>query len=212
MLLASCSYLESRKYNCKLVLDIEGSTSKKQEEVLLNIETDDVEEIYLGGMGVAKCITTTNSPSRCPIDFHGNVFRLYNYGDDLQGIENEVQGVVPLVVFPDGFSDMRTVMSIVEKYPNARVTGGNLLEIPGIRIGRYDEGKEKMPAVFNGVYDAFKEVELADISIRRIVSKAKSTSSSRRSSSSGSDKKKVTAKSKKSKTFSKFFGSEGDAF
>lgn len=211
MLLASCSYEEARKYNCKIVLVSDEESSKKPEEILLNIVTDDVEDVYSGGIGVAKCITTSVSPSRCPSDLHGNVFRLYNYGEDLSPMANEVKGVVPLVVLPDGFSDMREVMVIMNKYPNARVTGGNLLEIPGIRIGRYDKGKEKMSAVFNGVYDIFKEVELADIKVQRVMSKVKSKSSSKSSSSSGGTKKPAS-KSKKTETFAKFFGDGGDDF
>ncbi|MGV3076449.1 hypothetical protein ACEE21_15330, partial [Clostridium baratii] len=92
------------------------------------------------------------------------------------------------------------------KYPRLRFTGGNLLEIPGIKIGRYDKGKEKMSAVFDGVYDMFTEVSLSDIKVQRVLSKARSKSSS------GSSKKSSSTKSKKTETFSKFFGGEGDAF
>ena len=112
-----------------------------------------------------------------------------------------------MLVLPEGYCDMREVYNLSIKYPRLRFTGGNLLEIPGIKIGRYDKGKEKMSAVFNGVYDMFTEVELADIEVQRVLSKAKS-----RSSSSGSSKKSVATKSKKTETFSKFFGGEGDSF
>ena len=211
MLLANCSYEESRKYNCKIVLASEDESNKKPEEVLLNIVTDDVEEVYSSGIGVAKCITTTTSPSRCPLDYHVKVFRVYNYSiDDLSLIEKEVKGVVPLIVLPEGFCDMREVLELMQKYPTARVTGGNLLEIPGVRIGRYDNGKEKMSAVFNGVYDIFKEVDLDSIKVHRVMSKAKSKSGKSSKSSSGT--KKSAPKSKKIESFTKFFGNEGSAF
>lgn len=208
MLLASCSYEESRKFNSKIVLVSEEESNKKPEEVILNIESDELEEVFKGGLGVAKCVTTSVSPSRCPSDFKGNVFRLYNYGDDLSGTSDEVEGVVPLLVLPRGFCNMREVVELMEKYPTLRVTGGNLLEIPGVRIGRYDSGKEKMSSVFNGVYDIFKEVKLEDITVQRVMSKVRSKSSSKSFSSSN----KSGSKSKKSETLAKFFGDSSDEF
>lgn len=207
MILASCSYEEAKKYNCKLVLVSEEESKKKPEEVVLNIVTDNPNEVFVGGKGVARCVTTTVSPNFCPNELKDNIFRLYNLGDNLEEAENEIEGVVPMLVLPEGYCDMREVYNLSIKYPRLRFTGGNLLEIPGIKIGRYDKGKEKMSAVFNGVYDMFTEVELADIEVQRVLSKAKS-----RSSSSGSSKKSVATKSKKTETFSKFFGGEGDSF
>lgn len=206
MLLASCSYEESKKYNSKIVLVSEEENNKKPEEVVLNIVTDNPNEVFVGGKGVAKCVTTTVSPNYCPNELKDNIFRLYNLGDDLSTVEEEIEGVVPMLVLPEGYSDMREVYNIAVKYPRLRFIGGNLLEIPGIKIGRYDKGKEKMPAVFDGVYDMFSEVNLADIKVQRVLSKARSKSNS------SSSKKSVSTKSKKTETFSKFFGGEGDAF
>lgn len=206
MLLASCSYEESKKYNSKIVLVSEEENNKKPEEVVLNIVTDNPNEVFVGGKGVAKCITTNVSPNFCPTDLQGDIFRLYNFGEDLSTVEEEVEGVVPMLVLPEGYSDMREVYNLAIKYPRLRFTGGNLLEIPGIKIGRYDKGKEKMSAVFDGVYDMFTEVSLSDIKVQRVLSKARSKSSS------GSSKKSSSTKSKKTETFSKFFGGEGDAF
>lgn len=205
MLLASCSYEESKKYNSKIVVKQEETSNKKSKEVLLNIVTDNPDEVLRGGIGVAKCVTTTVSPSFCPNSLEGDVFRVYNYGDNLEEVENEVNGVVPLLVLPSGFCDMREVCNLMSKYPTLRVTGGNLLEIPGVRIGRYDKGKEKMSSVFNGIYDIFKEVELDSISVQRVVSKAKSKSSSSKGSSKGSTKK-TSSKSGVKETLNKFFG------
>ena len=46
MLLASCSYEDSRKYNSKIVLVSDEKSKKKPEEVFLNIVTDDLEEVF----------------------------------------------------------------------------------------------------------------------------------------------------------------------
>lgn len=209
MLLASCSYEEAKKYNSKIVLVSEEESNKKPIEVLLNIVTSEPDEVIKEGIGVAKCITTDVSPKSCPSNFSGNVFRIYKYGDDLSNIENEVEGVVPLLVLPDDFSNMRVVDDIMKEYPRVRVTGGNLLEIPGFRIGRYDKGKEKMSSVFNGVYDIFKEVNLEDIKVQRVMSKVRAKSSSKSGSSAP---KKSASKAKKAETFAKFFGSGNNAF
>jgi len=209
MLLASCSYEESKKYNSKIVLVSDEESSKKPIEVLLNIVTSEPDEVLKAGIGVAKCITTDVSPKSCPSSFSENVFRIYNYGDDLSNTENEVEGVVPLLVLPDGFSNMREVDSIMKEYPRVRITGGNLLEIPGFRIGRYDKGKEKMSSVFNGVYDIFKEVDLSEIKVQRVMSKVRSKSPSKGGSSAP---KKSASKSKKAETFAKFFGGGNNAF
>lgn len=209
MLLASCSYEESRKFNSKIVLVSEEESKKKPTEVFLNIVTSEPDEVLREGIGVAKCVTTDVSPNHCPSDLHGNVFRVYNYGEDISNMSEEVEGVVPLLVLPDDFSNMREVDNIMKEYPNARVTGGNLLEIPGFRIGRYDKGKEKMSSVFNGVYDIFKEVNLEDIKVQRVMSKVRAKSPSKSGSSAP---KKSSSKTKKTETFAKFFGGDGDEF
>lgn len=211
MLLASCSYEESKKYNSKIVLSSEDENSKKAEEVLLNIVTDNPNEIIVGGIGVAKCVTTRVSPTFCPVELHGNVFRLYELGEDLDGVLEEVEGVVPMLVLPEGYSDMRELYSISIKYPNLRVTGGNLLEIPGLKIGRYDKGKEKMSSVFNGVYDIFQEVKLEDIEVQKVMSKVRSKSPKAKSSG-GSKTKKVSSKDRQAETFLKFFGTADNPF
>ena len=203
MILASCSLDEAKKYRNKLVL-LQEKDSKKPEEVLLNIVTDEPDVVISKGIGVAKCITTTVSPTSCPDSLKGNVFRVYR-SDDLDGICDEVDGVVPLIVLEDGFSDMRVVFNLSVEYPNARFTGGNLLGIPGLKIGRYDKGKEKLSSHFNGMYDIFREVELSSISVQEVMPKTRSKCSvSTRVKKVA--QKKPTTKSKRAETFEKFFG------
>jgi hypothetical protein len=211
MLLASCSYEESKKYSSKIVLSSEDDNSKKAEEVLLNIVTDNPNEVIVGGIGVAKCVTTRVSPTFCPVELHGNIFRLYELEEDLESILEEVEGVVPMLVLPEGYSDMRELCNIAAKYPNLRFIGGNLLEIPGLKIGRYDKGKEKMSSVFNGVYDIFQEIKLEDIEVQKVMSKVRSKSPKAKSTSS-SKPKKVSSKDRQAETFLKFFGSADNPF
>lgn len=212
MILASCSYEESRKYNGKLIVKpTEGLTKKKQEEVQLNIVTDDPEYVFKHGIGVANCITTTVSPSYCPDSLKGKVFRVYNYHEGLIEV-NEQEGIIPLIVLPEGFDDMRKVETIMEEFSDSRVIGGNLLEIPGFRIGRYDKGKEKMSSVFNGIYDIFKEVELNSIEVQEIMNKPRSKGTIKSARPKKDVVRKVTTKEKKKKVFDTWFGEEEDEF
>ena len=224
MLLASCSCDDALKYRNKLVL-VSNEDKKKPEEVWLNIFVEDnmgLEEVFMKGMGVAKCITTVSSPERdsIPEKFRDKVFRIYRYKndygnmvgdhDDFSLIDEEKNGVIPLIVLPDGFCDMKYVYNLSLKYPQARFMGGNLLEIPGLKIGRFDDGKEKMSAVFNGVYDVFREVSFDDIKVQEVMSKVRSKSSN--GSRPKSSVKRVTPKAKKSEAFSRFFGGEENEF
>lgn len=206
MLLASCTLDDAKRYHGKLVFN--GDTGKKKDDVMLNIVTDDPDDILKCFPSSAKCLTTRVRPSFCPKDLYGNVFHEVSL-EEYSGVD-EVEGVVCLVRLPDGFCDMRKVESIVangEGYNDVeakvRVIGGNLLEIPGIHIGRYDSGKEKLSSVFNGVYDIFEEVSLKDIDVTEILSKVKSKASK---VVRGTGIKKVN---KKQVAFSKLFD-EGD--
>jgi len=58
---------------------------------------------------------------------------------------------------------MLEAKEICTKYPYARIVGGNLLGVEGVRIGRYDTGKDRMSPVFNEMYDSFIEVLLKDL-------------------------------------------------
>lgn len=206
MILASCSCEESKKYKNKLVVVSEDN--KKPEEVILNIVTDTPDEVLFKGIGKAKCVTTRVRPSICPKELWGNVFHEVPLSE-FNGID-EVDGVICLVRLPDGFSDMREAYNLClsngdyeDVTSKVRLIGGNLLEIPGVSIGRYDDGKEKMASVFNGVYDFFTEAQLSDIDVREVMSKVRSVGNK---SSEKSTIKKPSVKSKKKETFAKFFG------
>lgn len=214
MILASCSYEDSKKYHNKLVLVTEKE-SKKPEEVHLNIVTDDPDMVLKSGVGTAKCVTSKVRPTVCPDNMKGNVFHEIPY-EEFTGV-SEVDGVVCLVRFPEGFCDMRKVEEICQQGQDyddveakVRVTGGNFLEISGVSIGRYNKGKEKMSAVFNGIYDMFAELPLDSIEVKEVMSKVRSVSSSSKSkkSSSGSS----NSKAKKAETFAKFFGDSDGGF
>lgn len=214
MILASCSYEESKKYRGRLVLVSEEDV-KKPEEVFLNIVTDSPDAVLSSGLGRAKCITTDVEPTNCPQNLYGSVF----YEVAIEDFENvcEVEGVVTLVRLPEGFSDMRRVFEICSLNSNytdvkakVRVIGGNLLEIPGVSIGRYDDGKDKLPAVYNGTYDFFRELSLSDIKVKEVFSKAKVVGIGGKSSST--IVKKATSKNKKKETLSKFFGDSNGGF
>lgn len=216
MLLASCSYEDAKKYRNKLVL-VGSEETKKAEEVLLNIVTDNPDEVLEKGLGGAKCLTSSVNPKSCPKNLWGNVFHLVPY-EEFDGV-SEVEGVVCLVELPEGFCDMQKIVDISlcnEGYSDVehkvRFIGGNLLEIPGVGIGRYDKGKEKMSAVFNGIYDIFREVKLEDIEVREIMSKVRAVT--KKSTNSGSKTKSVVSnsKSKKKDSFAKLFGGSNGGF
>lgn len=223
MYLASCSYEDAKKYTNRLVLaseETKGKRDKKPTEVYLNIVTDDPDTVLEGGLGIARCLTTSVRPSICPDELWGHVFHEIPL-EEFNGVDEE-EGVVCLVRLPEGFSDMRKVYDLCkdnDEYDDVeakvRVIGGNLLEIPGINIGRYDSGKEKMSAVFNGVYDFFTEVALEDIEVSEVMSKVRSTKKKSSSGSNGKAKttvKKPNAKSKKKEAFSRFFSESGSGF
>lgn len=212
MLLASCSYEKAKSFRNKLVL-VTDKDVKKPEEVQLNIITDTPDEVLKNGLGVAKCLTSSVNPSFCPDNLKGNVFHEVLY-EDYNGV-TEVNGVVCLVRLPEGFCDMRKLCemsSVNEQYDDVehkvRFIGGNLLEIPGVGIGRYNKGKEKMSSVFNGVYDFFKEVSLDEIKVQEVMSKVRSVNKV------GSKPKSVASnsKTKKKETFAKFFGGTEGGF
>lgn len=81
-------------------------------------------------------------------------------------------GIKALVQLDSNFCNMKELYDLTKKYPNTEIhfVGGKLLEIPGIHIGRFDEGKEKMSSYFDEVYDAFLEIpldELKDVEVIR---------------------------------------------
>lgn len=84
----------------------------------------------------------------------------------------ESSDIVKLVRVDKDFSDMRYVLNSCKQDKNVRFIGGKLLNIDGVRIGRFDNGKEKMSPYFEDMYDNFVEVELNNLEgIQEIVKK-----------------------------------------
>lgn len=168
VLLASCGYEKSKDIKGKLVMPSEVEGSKASDKVLLNVVVGDgigCEEVFQGIGSNVHCVSFVGNKKAtyCPDGLNGNVFNEYNPEDAEEGNIVPIMGVVDLIRVPKGFSDMRSVKRWCEKYPTVRVIGGDLLGIEGVRIGRYDKGKENMSPVFNDVQDYFVEVDLDNL-------------------------------------------------
>lgn len=159
MILATCSLDEARNFNGRLV--------SGGEKVMLNLKASvaDMESACkeLVGNNQVYCVTLDGWNNEVlpevPESKKGRVF----ITSSLEGVREIPSGYTQYLVLPKGYSDMRKVYDVCMKYPNVRVSGGNLLEIPGVRIGRTDDGKDKMSSSFNGIYDAFLEIDLKDL-------------------------------------------------
>lgn len=209
-ILASCSIEESSRYDgSKLMIDREDGG--KPDKVVLNIVVNEGDTSVLQRVNSnVKCVTFTS----LDIDFSTvdlsevkfDVFQEFNLGDTIV----EQGGVTPLLRVPDGYSDMRNIWNICNNYPTLRVIGGNLLQIDGVRIGRYSAGKEKGSPVYNGIYDQFLEIPLIEIgNLHEVVKKARKkleTSSSEKKTKTPKEKKPAVKRNDVSKAFSSLFG------
>lgn len=147
--------------NCTLREYLENKDlSIGEDRVVFNIEEvmGNVEEALRQksiNPGKVKCVTVKG--------FEGSddVFKEVTLRD-LENFEGVV-GQNTLCRLPDGFSDMFIIDTLSKKNPSIRFIGGNLLELPGLKVGRYDEGKEKLGAVYDGIYDTFLEIPIKDI-------------------------------------------------
>lgn len=207
-ILASCSYEESQNYSGKIVSETDG----KPDRVYLNIVVSDGDTSVLGKLNTSvKCVTFINGVD-LPSDIElpdGKVFVEYAL-DTVSDAVNVADSAIPLLRVDDDYSDMKSLKELCQGNPRLRVIGGNLLNIDGVRIGRYDVGKDKGSPVYNGVYDTFVEVPLSGIeNVKSIVKKSKRVMSDEDSSSSSkkSSKAKKTSprKSDLSKSFSSLF-------
>lgn len=201
-LLASCTVERANSFNGKLsVSDEEGKDIK----VSLNVLVDDVMPVSFSNV---KCITAgiggkVVGLENAPVP----VFYECALGDEIpQGIGGTV-----LVRLPEGYCNMLEAKELCDKYPNVRVIGGNLLNIDGVRIGRFDGNK---PVVCNGVYDTFIESGIDDLEgIKEKVKKAKvvevKEKKVREKSSKAPAEKKI---SKRVVAFNNMFGSEEEDF
>lgn len=209
-LLANCSLERSKTFNGKLsVEDEDGKDIRVSLNVVVDKESED--EIFSGLSGIEKCVTFVgNKATRCPKGLEGKVFNEYSLDTYLD--KKDVDGVVNLLRVPNGFCDMKTLKGICVADSSIRVIGGKLLNIEGVRIGRFDSTK---PVVCDGVYDTFIEADIDDLNgIKEKVKKAKSSEvKEKKSHSSKSSKGTVEKKtSKKVEAFKNMFGDGGESF
>ena len=189
-ILASCTLEESTKFEGKLL--IEGEEGAKPDKVFLNVVVEDGNLSILNNLNSnIKCVTYRGDVDFSEVEIPSNkVFVEVDYPtEEIPHID----GVTTLVRLPDGFSDMRTVFNLCMDNPHIRVIGGNLLNIEGVRIGRYDSGKDKGSVVYNGVYDQFLEAPLSELgNLKDVVKKAR-----KRLESSNGEKRVKSSKEKK---------------
>lgn len=218
-LLASCSIEQSKTFNGKLVIPNEDQ--KKPDKVFLNIVVEDGStEVFSVLSGNEKCVTFKGKqPDFCPKELSGKVFYETSLEDFQQGYER-VEDITTLVRLPEGYSNMKQLVDWCKEYESIRFIGGNLLAVEGVRIGRFDEGKDKMLPVFNGIYDSFVEVDLNDLDgLQEIVKKTRKraegqdgeTKKSKSKSGRVTSKEKAPAKKpKRLEAFQSLFSSEGE--
>jgi hypothetical protein len=160
MILATCSLEEAREFH--------GKISSGSEKVFLNIRSgiEGLLDVFRDASGNRSvyCVTVSgwNGETELPEVPEVLIDKVY-VEEELEKVVDVPNGYIPYVVLPSGYSNMRDVLNLCTKHEKVRVTGGNLLEIPGVRIGRTDTGKEKMSSAFCGVYDAFLEMDIRDI-------------------------------------------------
>lgn len=184
-ILASCDIDKAMGFNGKLVLPNEDE--KKPDKVMLNIVVDGCcgysnEEIFRKasdlGKDIVQCITFKVEEGRfasyVPTEWEGKIFNEYSAGYYDDPNVPVCDKATSLLRLPEGYSNMRVLYDMSKKYPNVRYIGGHLLGIEGIRIGRFDTGKDKMSPVFKDMYDAFVEVDLDDLNgLQEIVKKTR---------------------------------------
>lgn len=213
-ILASCSLEDSLKYNGKVVLPSEEK--KSPDKVSFNIIVEDGDEgVYKNLKGNERCITFKGkNASFCPTELYGKVFNEVSLEDLKEDKVQTVNGITTLVRLEDSFTDMRELYDLSKKYPGVRFIGGYLLKIEGVGIGRYDEGKDKLPPVYKEMYDRFLEVELKDLDgLQEVIKRNKKkleTSEKIKKRKEGKSKEKK--ESKRVAAFSSLFGNSSVEF
>lgn len=217
-ILAGCTIEEALKFNGKLTIPNEDK--KTPDKVVLNLQIEEGDKVDFKSLPKAVEVITVNGVSsmKVPESYKGKVFNSLSLEayDSLEEYNSEFP---LLVMLPEGYCDMRTLKRECEKNSYVRFWGGNLLGIEGVRIGRYDSGKDKMLPSFCGVYDNFMEAKLGELSgivetlsknrkkLETVEKKGKSKSKSKKSNSEGK-----SSKSKKKEVVSKLFGAGDSAF
>lgn len=227
-LLASCSLEQARGFNGKLVIPNEDS--KRPDKVYLNVEyseSDGSTEQFLERVSeldksLVKCVSFPEKYAGVLVseDWKGRVFVYTTLDTVVQGVNYpESDGVISLIRLDEDYPSekyiptLRDLARVCENHPNVRFIGGNLLGVEGLRIGRFDNGKDKMPPVFKDIYDTFVEVRLDDLEgLTEIVKKTRKKAES----GEGGKKKPRVAKAKKPKrqveAFMTLFGEEEEEF
>lgn len=184
-ILASCDIDKAMSFNGKLVLPNEDE--KKPDKVMLNVVVGEGceysnEEVFRKatelGSNLVQCITFMVEQGRfagyVPTGWEGKVFNEYSadyYNDPNTPV---CKKAVSLLRLPEGYSDMKTLYEVCSEHSDVRFIGGHLLGIDGIRVGRFDTGKDKMSPVYKDMYDYFVEVDLNDLSgLQEIVKKTR---------------------------------------
>lgn len=172
--LASANIEEANSFSGKL--QIPNEEGKKPHQVLLNVVVTDDPSWQGKVTGKEKCVTLKSPmpvPVSIPDTMKGKVFYETSM-EELGTVMSETipEGLVVLARLSDDFSNMRKVWDCSRKYSDVRFIGGNLLAIPGIKIGRFDSKHKSI--VCNGVYDDFIEVNLSELdNIQEVVKKVK---------------------------------------
>lgn len=227
-LLASCSLEQARGFNGKLVIPNEDS--KRPDKVYLNVEYNEsdgsteqfLERVSELDKSLVKCVSFPEEYAGVlvPEDWKGRVFVYTTLDTVVQGVNYpESDGVISLIRLDEDYPSekykptLRDLVRVCEKHADVRFIGGNLLGVEGLRIGRFDDGKEKMSPVFKDIYDAFVEVRLDDLDgLTEIVKKTRKKAESREKGTRGPRVAKVKKPKRQVQAFLSLFGDDEEEF
>lgn len=214
-LLASCSLEQAKNFNGKLVIPNEDE--KKPDKVFLNVIYNDgdgsIDDFFTSisklNKSMVRCVSFPSEEAgfEVPEEWKNRVF-IYTDVDTLSDPNYpESDGVVSLVRLGDDFPresklNLRDLVSICKEHTSVRFIGGSLLGVEELRVGRFNEGKDKMSPVFKDIYDSFVEVSLDDLDgLKEIISKTRRKAES--TNSTKGTKAKVRSKQPKERKSSK---------
>lgn len=191
-LLASCSLEESKSFSGKLILPADGNAYPDKVSLNVEVTPENIGNFSFDALSSnVKCVTFIScGMPEVPEKWKGHVF---NQVSGSEGYTN-IDGVVNLICNSEKCTlDLRQLAEECKRDPSVRVIGGKLLQVEGIRIGRYDKGKDRHSPVYDGMYDTFMEVQLDYLEgIEERISKAK------KKEESDGEEKKPKSKSGKS--------------